>query len=29
MATKEMKTYSFAEMKDKYIGKIGTTEIDE
>ena len=29
MATKEMKTYSFAEMKDKYIGKIGTTERDE
>ena len=29
MATKEMKTYSFAEMKDKYIGKFGTTERDE
>ena len=29
MATKEMKTYSLAEMKDKYIGKIGTTERDE
>jgi len=29
MATKEMKTYSFAEMKDKYIGKVGTTERDE
>ncbi len=29
MTTKEMKTYSFAEMKDKYIGKIGTRERDE
>ena len=29
MATKEMKTYSFAEMKDKYIGKVGTTDRDE
>lgn len=29
MATKEMKTYSFTEMKDKYIGKVGTTERDE
>ncbi len=29
MATKEMKTYSFVEMKDKYIGKVGTTERDE
>ena len=29
MATKEMKTYSLAEMKDKYIGKIGTTERDD
>lgn len=29
MATKELKTYSFAEMKDKYIGKVGTTERDE
>ena len=29
MAAKEMKTYSFAEMKDKYIGKVGTTERDE
>lgn len=29
MATKEIKTYSFAEMKDKYIGKVGTTERDE
>ena len=26
MATKELKTYSLAEMKDKYIGKAGTTE---
>ena len=24
MATKEMKTYSLVEMKDKYIGKVGT-----
>lgn len=29
MATKEIKTYSLAEMKDKYIGKIGTIERDE
>ena len=29
MTTKEMKTYSFAEMKDKYIGKVGTQERDE
>ena len=29
MVTKEMKTYSFAEMKDKYIGKVGTTDRDE
>jgi HTH-type transcriptional regulator/antitoxin HipB len=29
MATKELKTYSLAEMKDKYIGKVGTTERDE
>lgn len=29
MATKEMKTYSLAEMKDGYIGKIGTQERDE
>ena len=29
MATKKMKTYSLAEMKDKYIGKVGTTERDE
>jgi DNA-binding XRE family transcriptional regulator len=29
MATKELKTYSLAEMKDKYIGKIGTKERDE
>jgi DNA-binding XRE family transcriptional regulator len=29
MATKEIKTYSLAEMKDKYIGKVGTTERDE
>ncbi|MCK9269909.1 MAG: helix-turn-helix transcriptional regulator [Bacteroidales bacterium] len=29
MATKEMKTYSLAEMKDKYIGEVGTAERDE
>ena len=29
MATKVIKTYSLAEMKDKYIGKIGTTDRDE
>ncbi len=29
MATKELKTYTLAEMKDKYIGKVGTTERDE
>ena len=29
MATKKMKTYSLAEMKDKYIGKVGTTERDD
>ena len=29
MATKELKTFSLAEMKDKYIGKIGTQERDE
>lgn len=26
MATKEIKTYTLAEMKDKYIGKDGTKE---
>ena len=29
MATKEVKTYTLAEMKDKYIGNIGTEERDE
>ena len=29
MATKELKTYSLAEMKDKYIGKVGTPERDD
>ena len=29
MATKELKFYSLAEMKDKYIGKTGTIERDE
>ena len=29
MATTKMKTYTLAEMKDKYIGKIGTKERDE
>lgn len=29
MATKEMKTYSLAEMKDDFIGAVGTSERDE
>ncbi|HRN92230.1 MAG TPA: helix-turn-helix transcriptional regulator [Ferruginibacter sp.] len=29
MATKDIKTYSLAEMKDKYIGKVGTQDRDE
>ncbi len=29
MANQEIKTYSLAEMKDKYIGKVGTQERDE
>ncbi|MET4080400.1 HTH-type transcriptional regulator/antitoxin HipB [Pedobacter sp. UYP30] len=29
MATKEMKSYSLAEMKDKYIGKVGSIDRDE
>jgi DNA-binding XRE family transcriptional regulator len=29
MATEEMKMYTLAEMKDKYIGKVGTEERDE
>jgi DNA-binding XRE family transcriptional regulator len=29
MANKEMKSYSLAEMKDKYIGKEGTAEREE
>ncbi len=29
MATKELKTYTFSEMKDKYIGKVGTKEREE
>jgi hypothetical protein len=29
MATKDLKTYSLAEMKDKYIGKVGTANRDE
>ena len=29
MAAKEIKSYSLAEMKNKYIGKVGTTERDE
>ena len=29
MATKNNKSYSLAEMKDKYIGKVGTTDRDE
>ncbi|MBK7425764.1 MAG: helix-turn-helix transcriptional regulator [Saprospiraceae bacterium] len=29
MATKKIKSYSLAEMKDKYIGKVGTADRDE
>lgn len=29
MASTQLKSYSLAEMKDKYIGKTGTTERDE
>ena len=29
MATKEIKTYSLAELKDKYIGQAGTPEREE
>jgi len=29
MATIKIKSYSLAEMKDKYIGEVGTTERDE
>ncbi len=29
MPTKEIKTYSLTEMKDKYVGKVGTVERDE
>ena len=29
MATTQMKSYSLAEMKDKYIGKVGSTDRDE
>ena len=29
MATKEIKSYSLAEMKDKYIGNVGTVNRDE
>ncbi|HZK09067.1 MAG TPA: helix-turn-helix transcriptional regulator [Bacteroidales bacterium] len=29
MAAKEIKTYSLVEMKDEYIGEVGTTERDE
>jgi HTH-type transcriptional regulator / antitoxin HipB len=29
MATKEIKSFSLEEMKDKYLGKIGTLERDE
>lgn len=29
MGTKALKTYSLAEMKDKYIGKVGTPDRDE
>ncbi len=29
MATKEHKTYSLSEMKDRYIGKVGSAERDD
>lgn len=29
MATKELKTYSLAQMKNKYIGEVGTKERDD
>ena len=29
MTTKEIKTYSLTEMKDKYIGKVGTADRDQ
>ena len=29
MATKEIKTYSLIDMKDRYIGKVGTVDRDE
>lgn len=29
METKEMKTYTLSEMKDKYIGKVGSIDRDE
>jgi HTH-type transcriptional regulator / antitoxin HipB len=29
MATNEMKSYTLTEMKDKYIGKVGTSERDK
>ncbi len=29
MTPKQLKTYSLPEMKDKYIGKVGTKERDE
>jgi len=29
MATKELKTYTLAEMKDKHMGKVGTQKRDE
>ena len=29
MATKEVKTYSLTEMKDKYIGKVGSADRDK
>lgn len=29
MATEEIKTYSLTEMKDRYIGKVGTNDRDE
>ena len=29
MSNKKMKSYSLVEMKDKYMGKVGTKERDE
>ena len=29
MSTKEIKTYSLVQLKDKYIGQVGTADLDE